>query len=96
MKVSIELPEAPGFEYTGEYRKPVVGEWFLNVEKVPTKSPTNRGSPYPILKKKEVYYHSFLINEHTYIEKKALEDALGLVVFDLCDTEDYKALKELL
>jgi len=101
MKVSIDLPEIEGFEYTGEYRKPVIGEWFLNVEKVPTKSLTVRGSPYPILKKKESYYHSFLINEHTYIDIKSLGDALNIIEATQPEMSDeqyqlFKTLKELL
>lgn len=29
MQVPIELPEIPGYEYTGEYRKPLEGEYYL-------------------------------------------------------------------
>ena len=32
MKVEIELPERPGFEYTNERRYPKKGEWFLFVD----------------------------------------------------------------
>ena len=32
MRIEIELPEIEGFEYTGEYRAPKLGESFLNYQ----------------------------------------------------------------
>ena len=52
MKVEIELPEIEGYEYTGEYRFPIVGEYFLKSFKVQQANQTQCLFPRSILKKK--------------------------------------------
>ena len=40
MKVSVELPEIEGYEYTGEFRAPQYGENYLNTLNLPSISMT--------------------------------------------------------
>lgn len=65
MKVEVELPELPeGYEYTGEYRKPEMGEEYLD-EMIVTKSSTPfHCDSHPIVRKLEQErpeYKAFLI-----------------------------------
>ena len=97
MKVTIDLPEIEGFEYTGEYRGPNKGEHYYDEGKQLV-AQAARHAACPILKKKApVYktYHAFQ-SDVRFVELKALEAALNLVSFELSGTEDYKALKELI
>lgn len=50
MKVEIELPELEGFEYTGEYRPVMPGEYFLNSNNKPELTSSSYVSNYHILK----------------------------------------------
>ena len=66
MKVEIELPEVPGYEYTGEYRSPETGEFFGHNGEA--KQCTYHGcSEYPILRVKEkpkILLYQWLINHN--------------------------------
>lgn len=66
MKVEIELPEVPGYEYTGEYRRPEIDEFFWNKgEAIQCKY--DFSSEYPILRVKEkpkILLSQWLINHN--------------------------------
>ena len=65
MKVEIELPEVPGYEYTGEYRPPNIGELFWSNQKVVECSYGSLTSEYPILRVKEkprILIYQWMIN----------------------------------
>jgi len=52
MKIEIELPEIEGFEYTGEYTMPKVGEYYLDIHFKPFERVSiNSNDPFPILRK---------------------------------------------
>ena len=53
MKIELELPEIPGYEYTGEYRPPKAGEWFCAGDGTATRAWHNFTSCHPILRKVE-------------------------------------------
>ena len=63
MKITLDLPDIEGFEYTGEYRTPVKDEYFANGEAA--KLATVHACHYPILKKKEPEYKVFKIGKNT-------------------------------
>lgn len=52
MKVQIDLPEIPGYEYTGEYRCPKPDEPFMHVDRV-CAHPGHLDEQFPILRKLE-------------------------------------------
>lgn len=83
MNVLVDLPEIEGFEYTGEYRVPKDGEWFLDGTNNPYKysGTFEMLSPLPIIKKKAPKYKKFKPSyDHSleYVEIQALIDALEL------------------
>lgn len=47
-KIELDLPE--GFEFTGEYRAPELGEWFLNWQNQPQQHSGNAGMSYANVK----------------------------------------------
>lgn len=54
MRVALDLPELVDFEYTGEYRAPRKGEFYLDSEGEPIASHHNyKGIARPILRKKK-------------------------------------------
>ena len=74
MKVEIEVPELPGYEYTGEYRPFVFGEFFYDKNEV-HKATWNSSSCYPIMKaikpkeKPKIKLYQWLINHNTNFGK---------------------------
>lgn len=50
--VQINLPKFPGWEYTGEYRRPNNGEYFLYCGKVDCSS-GRQALPYHIMRRAE-------------------------------------------
>ena len=82
MKVTLDLPDIKGYEYTGEYRNTESGEWFCNFKKQAECAQGGPGQigPYPILKKIAPKYKTHCLTDANlkYVEIKALEDALNL------------------
>jgi hypothetical protein len=95
VKVEIELPELPGYEYTGEYREPKSGETALLEGvayayacsyKFPEKSFWN--GPHFILRAKQkpkIALYQWLINHNT----NRLEDTSDCGYRLICATEDH-------
>ena len=92
MKITLDLPEIDGYEYTGEYRKANEGEVFLMGKFAESNlGPTN--GDYLILKKKEPEYKTIGLSDHgavhinmvpdidykLYVSINALEDALEAI-----------------
>lgn len=50
VKVTFELPEVKGYEYTGEYGSPCAGEFYLDVEDGVKKATYNMRGEYPIMR----------------------------------------------
>jgi hypothetical protein len=51
-----DMPEVPGYEYTGEYRSPEAGEWYLSaIGTVSLASCGFKRWPHPILRKKRLW-----------------------------------------
>ena len=68
MKIEIELPEIDGFEYTGEYGMPKVGDWFVYADGDVVQAKVDFKDSYPrfILKPVEKWIPANLeyIQEH--------------------------------
>jgi hypothetical protein len=86
MKVTLDLPEVEGYEYTGEYRKPVTGEYWLGeVGGVVLEGCEAVTGNYFILKKKKPEYLVGLSPSEIWekrspmIDIKAVEDLMGLL-----------------
>lgn len=58
--VTLKLPKLDGYEYTGEYRRPEVGEYFLNIDDNAKQSLKGQFFSYPILRKTTIQYDSVL------------------------------------
>jgi hypothetical protein len=91
MKVELDLPEIPGYEYTGEFRPPVKGEVCLMFGKpVREQEKYNTGNAsYPILQVKEkprIIIYQWLINHNTSNDPDDVFD-VGYRVIN--STEDY-------
>ena len=80
MKVEIELPEIEGYEYTGEYRCPKKGEYFLGCASLTACSIEYEGS----------------MNVGTHILKKVKPSLIGMLceVWDDDDVGSHKAIIE--
>jgi hypothetical protein len=70
MQVTLDLPEIPGYEYTGEFRPPVKGEVCLMFGKpVREQEKYNTGNAsYPIMRvkaKSKIALYQWLINHNT-------------------------------
>ena len=110
MKITLDLPEIEGYEYTGEYRLPLKGE-EVAIGHMHTKVGCYDCSvSYFILKKKKPKYKTitpasylqesgYIDFSAEYVEIKALEDALelssGMKMTDY-DIAIYKELYSLL
>ncbi len=58
VKVEMELPELPeGYEYTGEYRRPITSDYFLNIgsDGIVHRAEYGYLAEYPIVRKCEVW-----------------------------------------
>jgi hypothetical protein len=87
MKVEIDLPEIPDYEYTGEYRRPEINEFFWNQGEV-VKCQYDFCSEYPILRPKQkpkIALYQWLINHNT----NRLEDTSDCGYRFICATEDH-------
>ena len=83
MKIEIELPEVPGYEYTGEYRAPNSDDWFLDGTGKPYQYQTSNYEgrpPFPILKKKAPVYKIMGTEDGigVFVEIRALKDIMEL------------------
>jgi hypothetical protein len=103
MKIELDLPEIEGYEYTGEFRVPAVGEYISFNNKAKENKNDCLIIQHIILKKKAPKYHTFTsshpFHECEYVEIKALEDALTLMggrVMGGNDTRVYTELKSLI
>jgi hypothetical protein len=101
MKITLDLPEIEGYEYTGEYRAAKASEWFLDGTNKPYQYPTNNHAsriPFPILKKKAPKYAILkgAAFEKEYVEIKALRDAIYLIPTLIPTSEAQRKLSELL
>jgi hypothetical protein len=70
MKIEFELPELPGYEYTGEFRPPVKGEVCLKFGAAVTDQDKYNtfNFSYPILREKgepKILIYQWLINHNT-------------------------------
>jgi hypothetical protein len=86
VKVEIELPELPGYEYTGEYREPKSGETALLEGEAYACSYWN--GPHFILRAKQkpkIALYQWLINHNT----NRLEDTSDCGYRLICATEDH-------
>ena len=64
MKVEMDMPELPeGYEYTGDYRTPQVGELFEDKGRVETSKIYNRYCNYPIVRKKRLTFADLKMGE---------------------------------
>lgn len=84
MNVQIDLPDVSGFEYTGEYRVPKKGEWFLCCENLSALEAQGGWTSFrPILKKKAPVYKVTMVDTgrelFKYVEMKALEHAMRII-----------------
>jgi hypothetical protein len=87
MKVEIELPEVHGYEYTGEYRPPNIGELFWDNQKV-VQCSYSLTSEYPILRVKEkpkILLYQWLINHNNNNDEDVEDCGYRLIVA----TEDH-------
>jgi len=108
MKITLDLPEIEGYEYTGEYRAPRNTEYHLSDSGMAFCNDNFVGNvKYLILKKKAPKYKTTTVDTgrelFKYVEIKALEDALKIIKDMDADPElnsnripETKALKELL
>ena len=103
MKIELDLPEVPGYEYTGEYRSPKLDEPFKAGAGVRFGS-GGMSAEFPILKKKAPKY-SVIGEGHalfkTYVEIKALADLVRLAQTNIEDmsnaqTNEWEEIKQLL
>ncbi len=86
MKVTLDLPEIEGFEYTGEYRQAKTGEPYMILNGKVESCIGGSNSLYPILKKIEPEYividhiHSIAAADAgRFVSINALEDMWVLV-----------------
>lgn len=87
MKVELDLPEIPGYEYTGEYRPFVVGEFYYDEGKV-QKAEWGSCGLYPIMRlkpKPPIIIYKWLVNYNTSTDNDPAD--VGYAVFDA--TEDH-------
>jgi hypothetical protein len=96
MKITFDLPDIEGYEYTGEYRPPQKKEFFSEEGKA-VLSRHDSSCDYPILKKKAPKYAILkgAAFEKEYVEKKALEDALKLMQGRTLNVDDMRVYTEL-
>lgn len=94
MKVEIELPELPGYEYTGEFRQPTKGETCLAYGSPVKMLVAEDGfrnvsnASYPILRLKEkpkIALYQWLINHNTNNDGDVEDCGYRLI----CATEDH-------
>jgi hypothetical protein len=67
MKVELNLPEIPGYEYTGEYRPFAVGEFYYDEGGI-NRATWNSSSHYPIVRAKakpKILLYQWLVNHNT-------------------------------
>jgi hypothetical protein len=100
MKITLDLPEIEGYEYTGEHRQATSGDIFLNSQnEMHVITNTSTHGHYPILKKKAPKYKTTTVDTgrelFEYVEKKALEDALELSSGMIMTDNDIAIYKEL-
>jgi hypothetical protein len=83
MKITLDLPEIEGYEYTGEYRIAEPMEYFMEELQAARLSEYRTDSEYPILKKKAPKYKTTTVDTgrelFKYVEIKALEHAVNLI-----------------
>ena len=86
MKVELDLPEIKGFEYTGEWRDPKKGEYYMYNRTFQKAIRLTTDIDVPILKKKEPEYLVFDSNvsrpvsqSGKYVSINALEDAMQII-----------------
>jgi hypothetical protein len=90
MKVELELPELPGYEYTGQYRPFEFGEFFYDKNEV-HKATWNSSSCYPIMKaikrkeKPKIVLYQWLVNHNTNLQQDTFDCGYRVV----CCTEDH-------
>tara|TARA_R110000803_G_scaffold210685_3_gene283211 strand:- start:5947 stop:6453 length:507 start_codon:yes stop_codon:yes gene_type:complete len=112
MEVKLTLPEIEGFTYTGERRKPEIGEYFLDELNDPEVAKNDfETSEFIILKKIEPEYSVMtpggLINNSTeplsinakFVEIKALKDIISIIdarCLNIADLPLYEKLSRLL
>ena len=77
MKITLDLPEIEGYEYTGEYRIAEPMEYFMEELQAVRFSDERTDSDYPILKKKAPKYETTY--NGAYVEIKALEHAIAII-----------------
>jgi hypothetical protein len=106
MKVTLDLPDIEGYEYTGEYRIAEPMEYFMEELQAARLSEYRTDSEYPILKKKAPKYKTITPASYLqesghidlsaeYVEIKALEDALELSSGMTMTENDIAIYKEL-
>lgn len=89
MQVTLDLPELPYHEYTGEYRPPKAGEPYSCDGEI-VKAQFDLSSEYPILRKKEkpkIVIYRWLINHNTNTDDDVTDCGYRVIV----STEDYIA-----
>jgi hypothetical protein len=92
MKVEIELPELEGFEYTGEYRPVMSGEYFLNSNNKPEFASSSYVSNYHILKPVE----KWIVPTLEYMQENYKWGEAVEARFRHCESYAWQANKRLL
>ncbi len=92
MKVEIDLPEIPGYEYTGEYRPYTTGEFYYDHGGA-QKANWDSGGYYPILRKKEkpkiIIYQWLVSGDVGYTTLNATEEFM----VDVCKRAGWSYVK---
>jgi len=90
MKIEFELPDLPGYEYTGEYRSFVAGEFYYDENEVHKAACESCGC-YPIMKaiktkeKPKIKLYQWLMNHNTNLAEDKFDCGYRIVVA----TEDH-------
>ena len=91
MKIELELPEIEGFEYTGEYRIPLYGEYYQILREAQQNKGKTYNYNYPILRKKKPKYKTTTVDTgrelFRYVEIQALKDAMTIIKYMDSDPE---------
>jgi len=88
MKIEIELPEIPGYEYTGEFRKATYDEYYLDID-------TDRFLEYNEIRKTEYSYPILKKLDDPKLPKKDRGRGVGVAIKQYNQIIDYlKHLKE--
>jgi hypothetical protein len=105
MKITLDLPEIEGYEYTGEFRRAKDREPYMTSGGGVESCIGGSNSQYPILKKKAPKYETRFIDKQnclwigddqgiregkTYVEIKAISDLVRLAQTNIEDMDHFE------